>query len=147
MSSPPHPPWFNRPNDIQWRIQAVKFIIMQCYKRKLFIDNIGQYPLLTTQMSENGVRFQSQLIWTGAHIRYRFWHGFSKPILERCEMGKASPQLTLSCGAREQAPERKIMSKLKLVNSENYPQPSPVVWCICQYRHMCSMYMQVIRAS
>jgi hypothetical protein len=24
MSSPPHPPWFNHPNNIQWKIQAVK---------------------------------------------------------------------------------------------------------------------------
>jgi hypothetical protein len=29
MSSPPHRPWFNHPNSIRWRIQAVKFIIMQ----------------------------------------------------------------------------------------------------------------------
>jgi hypothetical protein len=29
MSTPPHSPWFNHPNNIQWRIQAVKFIIMQ----------------------------------------------------------------------------------------------------------------------
>jgi hypothetical protein len=30
MSSPPHPPWFNHPNNIRWRVQAMKFIIMQC---------------------------------------------------------------------------------------------------------------------
>jgi hypothetical protein len=29
MSRPPHPPWFNRPNNIRWRILAVKLIIMQ----------------------------------------------------------------------------------------------------------------------
>jgi hypothetical protein len=29
MSHPPHPPWFNHHNNIRWRIQAVKFIIMQ----------------------------------------------------------------------------------------------------------------------
>jgi hypothetical protein len=28
MSRPPHPPWFNYPNNIRWRIQAMKFIIM-----------------------------------------------------------------------------------------------------------------------
>jgi hypothetical protein len=27
MSRPPHPPWFNHPNNIMWRIQAVKFIM------------------------------------------------------------------------------------------------------------------------
>jgi hypothetical protein len=29
MSRPPHPPWFNHPKNIRWRIQAVKLIIMQ----------------------------------------------------------------------------------------------------------------------
>jgi hypothetical protein len=29
MSRSLHPPWFNHPNNIRWRIQAVKFIIMQ----------------------------------------------------------------------------------------------------------------------
>jgi hypothetical protein len=29
MSRPPHPPWFNHPNVIRRRIQAVKFIMMQ----------------------------------------------------------------------------------------------------------------------
>jgi hypothetical protein len=28
MSSPPHPPWFNHPNNVRWRIQVMKFIIM-----------------------------------------------------------------------------------------------------------------------
>jgi hypothetical protein len=27
-SCPPHPPWYNHPNDIQWRIQIMKFIII-----------------------------------------------------------------------------------------------------------------------
>jgi hypothetical protein len=35
MSRPPHPPWFNLPNNIRWRIQTVKFIIMQRYDPKL----------------------------------------------------------------------------------------------------------------
>jgi hypothetical protein len=29
MSRPPHPPWFNHPNNIRWRIQVTKFIVMQ----------------------------------------------------------------------------------------------------------------------
>jgi hypothetical protein len=29
MSRPPHPPWFNHHNHIRWRIQVMKFIIMQ----------------------------------------------------------------------------------------------------------------------
>jgi hypothetical protein len=28
MCSPPHPPWFNHPNNIQWRIQVMKLIIV-----------------------------------------------------------------------------------------------------------------------
>jgi hypothetical protein len=30
MSRPPHPPSFNHPNNIRWRMQAMKFIIMHC---------------------------------------------------------------------------------------------------------------------
>jgi hypothetical protein len=33
MSHPPHPHWFNHLNNIRWRIQAVKFIIMQFSRR------------------------------------------------------------------------------------------------------------------
>jgi hypothetical protein len=29
MSRPPHHPWFIHPNNLRWRIQNVKFIIMQ----------------------------------------------------------------------------------------------------------------------
>jgi hypothetical protein len=29
MSRPPHPPWFNHPNNNRWRILVMKFIIMQ----------------------------------------------------------------------------------------------------------------------
>jgi hypothetical protein len=35
MSCPPHPPRFNHPNNIRWRIQAVKYIIMQFSPRCL----------------------------------------------------------------------------------------------------------------
>jgi hypothetical protein len=28
MSRPPHPRWYDHPNNIRWRIQAVKFITM-----------------------------------------------------------------------------------------------------------------------
>jgi hypothetical protein len=43
MSCPPHPPWFNHPNNIRWRIHVVKFIIMQfsprsvCYNRGIWL--------------------------------------------------------------------------------------------------------------
>jgi hypothetical protein len=44
MSHPPHPPWFNHPNNIRWRIQAVKFIIMQFSPRSLFLPFRSKYP-------------------------------------------------------------------------------------------------------
>jgi hypothetical protein len=37
MSSPRHSPWFNHLNNIQWRIQAVKFIIMQFSSWSIFL--------------------------------------------------------------------------------------------------------------
>jgi hypothetical protein len=36
MFCSPHPPWFNHPNNIRWRIQAVNFIIMQFSPRSVF---------------------------------------------------------------------------------------------------------------
>jgi hypothetical protein len=37
MSRPPHPPWYNHPKNIRWRIQAVKFIIMQFSPWPIFL--------------------------------------------------------------------------------------------------------------
>jgi phosphate starvation-inducible membrane PsiE len=37
MSSPLHPPWFNHLNNIQWRIQVMKFIIMQFSLQSAFL--------------------------------------------------------------------------------------------------------------
>jgi hypothetical protein len=42
MSSPPHHPWFNHLN-IRWRIQAVKFIIMQFSSRSVFLSFRSKY--------------------------------------------------------------------------------------------------------
>jgi hypothetical protein len=44
MSLPSHPPWFNHPNNIRWRIQTVKFIIMQFSSRSVFIPFRSKYP-------------------------------------------------------------------------------------------------------
>jgi hypothetical protein len=43
MSSLPHPPWFNHPNNIQWSIQAVKFIIMQFSLLSIFLPFRSKY--------------------------------------------------------------------------------------------------------
>jgi hypothetical protein len=39
MSRPPHPHWFNYPNNIGWGIQVLKFIIMQFSSRSVFIPS------------------------------------------------------------------------------------------------------------
>jgi hypothetical protein len=44
MSHPPQPPWFNHPNNIRWRIQAAKFIIMQFSPWSIFIPFMSKYP-------------------------------------------------------------------------------------------------------
>jgi hypothetical protein len=50
MSCSPHPPWFNHLNNIRWRIQAVKFIIMQFSLRSVFI--LGPTILLNNPFSK-----------------------------------------------------------------------------------------------
>jgi hypothetical protein len=51
MSSPPHPPWFNHPNSIRWRIQVMKFIIMHFSSRFVFFP-LGPNILLNTLFSK-----------------------------------------------------------------------------------------------
>jgi hypothetical protein len=43
MSRPSHPLWFNQPNNIRWRIQSVKFIIMQFSSRSVFLPFSFKY--------------------------------------------------------------------------------------------------------
>jgi hypothetical protein len=43
MSLPPQPPWFNHPNNIRWRIQAVKFIFMKLSPRSVFLPFRSKY--------------------------------------------------------------------------------------------------------
>jgi hypothetical protein len=52
MSRPPHPPWFDHPNNIRWRIQAVKFIIMQ-FPPDLSSSLLGPNVLLNILFSKN----------------------------------------------------------------------------------------------
>jgi hypothetical protein len=49
MSRPLHPPWFNYPNNIRWRIQAVKFIIMQFSPRSFFLPFRYKSSTLSSQ--------------------------------------------------------------------------------------------------
>jgi hypothetical protein len=43
MSHPLHPPWFSHCNNIEWRIQAVKFIIMQFSVWSVFLPFRSKY--------------------------------------------------------------------------------------------------------
>jgi hypothetical protein len=43
MSCPPHPPWFNHHNNIRWRIQVMKFIIMQFSPLSVFFSFRSKY--------------------------------------------------------------------------------------------------------
>jgi hypothetical protein len=43
MSRPPHSPWFNHPNNIRWRIQAVEFNIMQFSSWSVFLPFRSKY--------------------------------------------------------------------------------------------------------
>jgi hypothetical protein len=51
MSRPPHPPWFNHPNNIRWRIQAMKFIITQ-FSHDPSSSLLGPYIFLNTLISK-----------------------------------------------------------------------------------------------
>jgi hypothetical protein len=44
MSCPPHPPWFNHPNHIQWRIQVMKFIILQFSPSSVLLPFRSKHP-------------------------------------------------------------------------------------------------------
>jgi hypothetical protein len=47
MSRPPQPPWFNHPNNIRWRIQAIKLIIMQFSPWSVFLSFRSKYDFNT----------------------------------------------------------------------------------------------------
>jgi hypothetical protein len=44
MFRPPHPPWFDHSNNIRWRIQAVKFIIMLFSSWSVLLPFRSKYP-------------------------------------------------------------------------------------------------------
>jgi hypothetical protein len=43
MSSPPHPPWYNHPNNLRRRIQVMKLIIMQFSPWSIFLPFRSKY--------------------------------------------------------------------------------------------------------
>jgi hypothetical protein len=44
ISRPLHPPWFNHPNNIRWKIQTMKFIIRQFPLWSVFLPFRPKYP-------------------------------------------------------------------------------------------------------
>jgi hypothetical protein len=55
MSRPTHPPRLNHPNNIWWRIQAAKFIIMRFSSRSVFLPfrskSLPQHSVLKNPQS------------------------------------------------------------------------------------------------
>jgi hypothetical protein len=52
VSRPSHPPWFNHPNNIMWRIQVMNFIIMQLSPRSVFLPFRSKYLPQNIMFSE-----------------------------------------------------------------------------------------------
>jgi hypothetical protein len=48
MSRPPHPPWFNHPNDIRWRIWDMKFITVQFSPQSVLLPFRSKHPHFTS---------------------------------------------------------------------------------------------------
>jgi hypothetical protein len=66
VSRPPHPSWFNHPNNIRWRIQAVKFIIMQFSPRSVFIpfrSKCLSIDWIRHSVSWNSLKIESFRTW------------------------------------------------------------------------------------
>jgi hypothetical protein len=66
MSHPPHLLWFNHPNNIRWRIQAVKFIIMQFSLWSVFLPQSERpsfTPIQHNWQNYSFVYFNLQVFW------------------------------------------------------------------------------------
>jgi hypothetical protein len=92
MPCPSYPTWFNYPNNSRWRIQAVKFIIMQFSPRSVFLLS-GPNILLKTMFSHtlslySSLKVRDQVTYpysttgkiTVLYILFRFfiWAGKTK---------------------------------------------------------------------
>jgi hypothetical protein len=54
MSRQPHPPWFNHPNNIRWRMQAMKFIIMKFSSLSVFFPLRSRLVTCLYRVNING---------------------------------------------------------------------------------------------
>jgi hypothetical protein len=97
MSSPPHSPWFNHPNNIRWRIQAVKFIIMQFSPRSIFLPSRSKYPQHSVLKNP-----QSMLLRQSERPSFAPQHDIQRLLLQLGTSGQTvrSPRRVLPAGSQ-----------------------------------------------
>jgi hypothetical protein len=77
MFRPPHPPWSNHPNNIRWRIQAVKFIIMQVSPLSVFLPFRSKYPPQHSVLKNSQSMFLPQSVRPSLAPIQHNWQNFS----------------------------------------------------------------------
>jgi hypothetical protein len=70
MSRPPHSPWFNHRKNIRWRIQAVKFIIMQFSLRSVFLPFRFKYHPQHSVLKNSQSMFLPQSERPSSQLKY-----------------------------------------------------------------------------
>jgi hypothetical protein len=81
MSRPPHPPWFNHPNIVRWRIQAMKFIIV--------LHREAEFWGLFRRKLESHLLFQSCPFvrkFTALQLPDRFWSNMICCTYTKCRI-------------------------------------------------------------
>jgi hypothetical protein len=77
MSRPPHPPWFNQPNNIRWKIQAMKFIIMQLSPRSVFLPFRSKYSPQHSVLKNHQSMFLPQIKRPSFAPIQHYWQNYS----------------------------------------------------------------------
>jgi hypothetical protein len=65
MSRPPHPPWFNHPNNIRWRIYAKKFSETFSSCSSLKVRDQVSHPHSTTAKIKDTIKLTTKLLFCG----------------------------------------------------------------------------------
>jgi hypothetical protein len=77
MSRSPHPPWYNHPKNIRWRIQAINFIIMQFFPWSIFLTLRSKYlPQHSVLRNYKSLFLPQSLRPSFAPIQYN-WQNYS----------------------------------------------------------------------
>jgi hypothetical protein len=121
MFRPPHPPWFNHPNNIRWRIQAVKFIITQFSPRSVFLP-FRSFPIYFIKH----VEFETlQLLYKMALIMILCLSLFNwthLPIHEPLIYMDWAPEVSLSHGSIKTVIRKKSCGCITARHNLNFPQ-------------------------